>query len=106
MTKEQKNTQVTHPERSYYYRPLRYYRGTVYKCAGFGAEDPKHRAFYEPFFNGPGCDPEQHKMGDVSYLPGVVILQGYRGDRIHMVDDEWVEYTPHRCVVEITMAAR
>jgi hypothetical protein len=57
----------------YYYRPIPHYNGNVLKCAGHGAERPEHRAFYEPFFA---------TNEDGQFMPGVVIVEGYRGDRI------------------------
>ena len=58
----------------YYYRPLRRYSGTVWKCAGHGAEDPAHRSFYEPAF-------AANLYGDERFLPGVEIMP-YVADRI------------------------
>jgi hypothetical protein len=55
----------------YYYRPLRRYPN-VYKCAGHGAEDPKHRAFYEPFWNSKDNSPV--------FAPGCIVSP-YVGDR-------------------------
>jgi hypothetical protein len=62
----------------YYYRPLRRY-AQVYKCAGHGAEDAKHRAFYQKYFSEHDKDPV--------YAPGCII-RTYRGDRI-VKDDSW-----------------
>jgi hypothetical protein len=59
------------PELLYYYRPLRRYPN-VYKCAGHGAEDPKHRSFYEPYFT-------SHDK-DLVYGPGCIVSP-YAGDR-------------------------
>jgi hypothetical protein len=59
------------PELLYYYRPLRRYP-SVYKCAGHGAEDPKHRSFYEPYFS-------SHDK-DMVYGPGCIVSP-YVGDR-------------------------
>jgi hypothetical protein len=74
--------EVKAPERLYYYRPIAHYRGKVLKCAGHGAETPSHRAFYEPYFN---------TKRDDGFLPGVVILAGYRGDRIDAETHEEVK---------------
>jgi hypothetical protein len=66
----------------YYYRPLAAYP-EIYKCAGHGAEDPQHRAFYEPFFN------SKEDCKERGFVPGVVILEGYRGDRIVRYGEGW-----------------
>lgn len=65
------------PMRLYYYRPLAYYGGRVLKCAGHGAENEEHRRFYLAYF-----DTELEKG---RFLPGVQVLEGYRGDRIDAV---------------------
>lgn len=62
--------------RAYYYRPLKHYEGKVLKCAGFGAESPEHLAFYGAFFARNGDN-------STTMLPGVFVVVGYRGDRIH-----------------------
>lgn len=62
-------------ERMYYYRPIAMYNGRILKCAGFGAEDPNHRSFYEDYFTRNG----NH---DGSISPGCIVVSGYRGDRI------------------------
>lgn len=72
-------------ERKYYYRPMKHYGGQVYKCAGHGAEDPKHREFYEPWFS--YC-----LDGDPSFEAGVVVLDGYRGNLVTKHGEDWVEY--------------
>ena len=61
--------------RLYYYRPLAL-DGSIYKCAGFGAENHFHRAFYEDYFN------SEENCRERGFRSGVVILEGYRGDRI------------------------
>jgi hypothetical protein len=61
--------------RLYYYRPLAKYP-QIYKCAGFGAENHFHRAFYEVYFD------SEENCRERGFCPGVVVLEGYRGDRI------------------------
>lgn len=75
---------VTQLDRSYYYRPLAFFGGKVFKCAGFGAENPEHRAFYTNHFN---------TAKEKGFLPGCVILEGYHGDRIEMVDGKPRDYS-------------
>ncbi len=75
---------VTQLDRFYYYRPLAFFKGTVFKCAGFGAEKPEHRAFYEKHFT---------QVKEQGFLPGCVILQGYHGDRIEQVNGQWRDYS-------------
>lgn len=60
--------------RLYYYRPIAALPG-VFKCAGFGAEDPKHREFYIPHFT---------KTADESsgLAAGAPLVMPYAGDRI------------------------
>jgi hypothetical protein len=65
----------------YYYRPLRRYP-SVYKCAGHGAENPEHRAFYVKFWTKLDTDPV--------YLPGCIV-RSYQGDRITL-DDSWDDH--------------
>lgn len=67
-------------EKKYYYRPIAFYNGKVLKCAGHGAENANHREFFEPYF-AENKDASQHASG-CAFLPGVVILDGYHGDRI------------------------
>ena len=69
-----KTANILEQERQYYYRPCQFDGGLTLKCAGFGAEDESHRAFYLPHFD--KCDDGRH------HLPGTVILQGYHGDKI------------------------
>jgi len=59
--------------------------GKVLKCAGFGAEDPEHRKFYEDYYRRNG-DNDPDKTSDV------VVLEGFRGDRIWKVKGEWVDF--------------
>ncbi len=66
----------TQLNRRYYYRPCLYDNGATFKCAGHGAEDAKHLAFYRPYF-----DSIAGLLGTF-LLKGVVILQGYHGDKI------------------------
>lgn len=67
---------VTHNDRQYYYRPLAFDNGKTMKCAGFGGEQPEHRKFYMQWFD------EPLRNGDTAFLKGVVLMQGYHGDRI------------------------
>ncbi len=79
-----------HTEREYYYQAFSAYGGTVYKCRGFGAERPEHRAFYEPHFL--KCE----NQGGSNWLPDLVVLKGYRGDRIQRdASGEWVEFADY-----------
>lgn len=66
---------VTELDRCYYYRPLAFDGGATLKCAGFGAEDAAHKKFYLPYF-------ATNEAKDARFLPGVVILVGYHGDKI------------------------
>jgi hypothetical protein len=70
-------TTATDIKRQFYYRPLSFYGGKILKCAGHGAENPEHRAFYEKHFN-------THLEGG-QFMPGVQILSGYHGDRIAII---------------------
>jgi len=60
----------------YYYRPCAYNNGATLKCAGHGAEDADHRAFYVPYFN------SEKGLADTHLMPGVVVVEGYQGDQI------------------------
>ena len=71
----------------YYYRPLAFFDGKVYKCAGHGAEMPSHRAFFEAYYNTPSSWPSY----DTGHLPGVIITDGYKGDRIVVEDNKITE---------------
>ena len=66
--------EVTQTDRHYYYRPCAYNNGATLKCAGHGAEDPSHRAFYLPHFD--KADDGRH------LLTGTLVLEGYHGDQI------------------------
>jgi hypothetical protein len=67
----------------YYYRPIAFYGGKLWKCAGHGAEKPEHRAFYEPYFARRGDD-------DKTFLRGCKVMP-YAGDRVEIVDGQSVE---------------
>lgn len=54
----------------YYYRKLK--ATGLYKCAGHGAEDPSHRAFYLPFF--------QANQDNDPRFEADCILSEYKGD--------------------------
>lgn len=60
--------------RVYYYRPLAG-NSRVFKCAGFGAEQEDHRAFYVPYFTRT-ASPES------GIAAGEPILSPYVGDKI------------------------
>ncbi len=62
--------------RLYYYRPLAGMKG-VYKCAGFGAENPQHREFYTAYFTA---------NADLSagIAAGAPIIREYAGDKIRL----------------------
>jgi len=58
--------------RLYYYRPL-LNNESVLKCAGFGAEKPEHRAFFEKHFT---------ENADATFAAGAPVISTYQGDRI------------------------
>jgi hypothetical protein len=60
--------------RMYYYRPLAARPG-VYKCAGFGAENAEHRAFYAEYFT-------THAEPSAGIAAGKPIICAYAGDQI------------------------
>ena len=63
----------------YYYRPLKAYNGTLYKCVGYGAENLSHRGFFEPYFT-------ELRDNDNRFLPGCVISV-YKGDIVSFGND-------------------
>jgi hypothetical protein len=60
-------------DKLYYYRKLK--ATGNYKCAGHGAEDPKHRAFYFRFF-------QENQDNDPRFLADCVISP-YLGDQFN-----------------------
>jgi hypothetical protein len=72
-------------EKQYYYRPIKFYGGKVFKCAGFGAENPEHRKFYVDYFKKNGDQ-------DKGLLPGCIILTKYFGDRVEKKDGQYLEF--------------
>ena len=56
----------------YFYRPLAYFGGETLKCAGICTEE--NRVWFSEECN--KTDPKG------VHLPGVVIVEGYRGDKI------------------------
>lgn len=57
---------------NYFYRPLAYFNGQVLKCAGICTEH--NQGFCSEEFNKPDASGV--------YLPGFVIVEGYRRDKI------------------------
>ena len=57
---------------NYFYRPLAYCGGELLKCAGICTEENK----------GWCCDKFNKADPEGVYLRGVVIVEGYRGDKI------------------------
>jgi hypothetical protein len=68
----------------YYYRKLK--STGMYKCAGHGAEDPAHRAFYLPFF-------KSNQDNDPRFEADC-ILSEYKGDIINPPAPAPVEAAP------------
>lgn len=62
----------------YFYRPLAAYEGKVFKCAGICDADNIDKA-NEIFL---GTDEQYIKGKGLVYLPGFVILDGYKGDKV------------------------
>jgi len=58
---------------------LKAYHGRVWKCAGNGAENPEHRAFWTNYWTN---RPDRNR--DPVYLPGCLITDGFKGDRIRL----------------------
>lgn len=67
-------------DKRYFYRPLRFFSGMVLKCAGICTEQ-NQTWFTEACL----------KEDDPVYLPGCVIMDGYKGDRVHIGNHQ--EYT-------------
>lgn len=67
----------------YFYRPLSFFGGRVLKCAGICNETNAE------WF------PRECETAKEIYQPGVIVLEGYRGDRIN-ADDESDDGLSHR----------
>jgi hypothetical protein len=69
-------------DRIYYYVSLPLYKHKVFKCQGYGAENPEHRAFYIPHFEKHGGQNAMNNS-DVKLGPfRVLTFQGYRGNLV------------------------
>jgi hypothetical protein len=72
--------------KKYYYVSLPVFDHKILKCAGHGAEDDNHRAFYKPYFERYGhaahrnsnLEEQAEKNGPYR----VVITDAYLGDKI------------------------
>ena len=63
---------------TYFYRPLKYYNGEVLKCAGIAT--PANMAWFTEY-----CEqhPSKNAFGETIFLNGVVLVNGFKGDKIH-----------------------
>lgn len=79
----------------YYYVSLPFYDHKVFKCAGFGAEDEQHRAFYVPWFEQNGQPNTTDRAGYAAKGPfEVAILDQAIGNLITRdADGKWIVYS-------------